>query len=144
MPCRLLAGAMIAGRFLAMPLTAGAEATAPPARTEPCSTLIPQPEAERRVVMLRFERRETGLDANHYAQLAPVLGRLRGGPRAIVIVIVTITSHAERMAFEVARARAAAVRRAIMGQGIAARRIRVVRAGMVAGVDPQAVQMRVR
>ena len=95
---------------------------------------------ERRMVLLRFERGVTGLDADQHVQLTPVLERLRAAPRAVV----TITSHAPRMEFEVARARAAAVRRAIMGQGIAARRIRVVNAGMAAGADPDAVLVRVR
>jgi outer membrane protein OmpA-like peptidoglycan-associated protein len=132
---------MAAGLLLASPHLLRAEIGAPVTRAQAQTPLIPLPEAERRMLLLlRFERGESSLDADHYAQLAPVLERLRTDPRAVV----TITSHAQRMAFEIARARAASVRRAIMGQGIAARRIRVVNAGMAAGVDPDVVQLRVR
>ena len=140
MPCRPLAGAVAAGLLLIAPLAAEAAIPPPPTHIQAPATLIPAPEPERRMIRLRFERGVTALDADQHAQLAPVLERLRADPRAIAI----ITSHAERMAFETARARAAAVRRAIMGQGIAARRIRVVNAGLAAGADPDAVLVRVR
>ena len=140
MPCRLIAGTMAAGLFLAPSLAVPAQRDASLPRPLSRTSLIQLPEPDRRQVLLRFARGVMGLDADQYAELAPILERLRAEPRAIV----TITSHAERMAFGIARARAAAVRRAIMGQGIAARRIRVVNAGMVAGVDPDVVQIRVR
>lgn len=138
MPCRLLPGALAAGLLLIAAPFAAATITPSPIRTPAPASLIPPP--ERPVVQLRFESGAAGLDAGQHLQLAPVVERLRADPRAIV----TITSHAQRMEFAIARARAAAVRRAIMGQGIAARRIRVVNAGMGAGADPDMVLVRVR
>jgi type IV pilus biogenesis protein CpaD/CtpE len=144
MPCRLRAGAMAAGALLTALLTACA-GPASAARADPtAATHTPSPsgltQGQPAAVFLRFERGSTLLDAEHRASLVPILERLRADPRAIA----TITSHAVRMEFETARARAAAVRRVLTTQGTARRRIRVVNAGMAAGADPEVVRVQVR
>jgi type IV pilus biogenesis protein CpaD/CtpE len=74
------------------------------------------------------------------AGLGPLLERAAANPRALV----TITSYSERTDLATARARASAVRSALTEQGVAARRIRVVNAGMMANAESDVVQLQLR
>jgi type IV pilus biogenesis protein CpaD/CtpE len=74
------------------------------------------------------------------ASLGPVLDRLFANPRAMV----TITSYSERTDLATAGPRAAAMRDVLTEQGVAARRIRVVNAGMLANADSDVVPVQLR
>lgn len=126
--------------FLSPLLAACAQTTPAEAAPAPADPSAGPATAQGRVVVVRFDAGSSELNATARASLTPVLEQLRADPRSVA----TITSYAERMEFEAARARAAAVRRLLTGQGVTPRRIRVVNAGMTARTDPQVVQVQVR
>ena len=69
-----------------------------------------------------------------------MLERAAANPRALV----TITSYSERTDLATARARTAAIRSVLTEQGVAARRVRVVNAGMMANAEAEVVQVQLR
>ena len=146
---RMLPSGLAAALLFLAPLLAACAQTAPPEAAPPpaaipyafpADTSAAPMTAQGRMVVVRFDAGSSELNAAARASLTPVVEQLRADPRAVA----TITSYAERMEFEAARARAAAVRRVLTGQGVTARRIRVVNAGMTASADPRVVQVQVR
>lgn len=134
---------LLAITFAAAPLLAACAQTPPPAppRPPPVPVAAPTPPtSDGRVAAVRFEPGTSTLTPTARAELGPLLERLEANPRALV----TITSYSERSDLATARARAAAVRVLLTTQGVAARRIRVVNAGMMAGADVDVVQVQVR
>lgn len=133
----------LAGAFAATALLAACAQTPPPPppRPAPVPVAAPTPPTgDGRVAAVRFEPGTSTLTPMALASLGPLRERLAANPRALV----TITSYSERTDLATARARANAVRSALTEQGVAARRIRVVNAGMLANADPDVVQVQLR
>jgi outer membrane protein OmpA-like peptidoglycan-associated protein len=113
----------------------------PPPRPAPVPIAAPTPPTgDGRVAAVRFEPGSQALSPMARAGLTPLLERLTANPRALV----TITSYSERTDLATARARAQAVRNALTEQGVAARRIRVVNAGMMTNAESDVVQVQLR
>lgn len=135
----------LSGAFAAVALLAACAQTppAPPPRPTPAPVPVAAPApptGDGRVATIRFEPGASALLPAGRASLGPVMDRLMANPRSPV----TITSYSPRNDMMTSRARTAAVRSALTEQGIAARRIRVVNAGMMANADAEVVQVQVR
>lgn len=133
----------LSGAFAAVALFAACAQTPPPPPPRPAPVPVAAPTlptGDGRVAAVRFEPGMSNLTATGRASLAPVLDRLMANPRSPV----TITSYSPRTDIMSSRARTTAVRAALTEQGIAAGRIRVVNAGMMANADPDVVQVQVR
>lgn len=133
----------LSGAFAAATLLAACAQTPPPQppRATPAPVAAPTPPTgDGRVAAVRFEPGSQALTPMARAGLGPLLERLEANPRALV----TITSYSERTDLATARARANAVRRALTEQGIAARRVRVVNAGMITNAESDVVQVQLR
>lgn len=117
---------------------------APPARPVmqapppmPAAAPVQMPTGDGRVTTLNFTAGAADFDA---ARLGAAVDRLNANPRARV----TIATYSSRAGMGVARARAQAVRQALVDRGIAPNRIRIVNGGMMRGADADAVQVSVR
>lgn len=134
---------IVSGAFAALALLAACAQTPPPPRPAPPPVPVAAPAAptgDGRVATIRFEPGTSTLTPAGRASLGPVMDRLMANPRSPV----TITSYSPRNDMMTSRSRTAAVRSALTEQGIAARRIRVVNAGMMANADAEVVQVQVR
>ncbi|MBX9752993.1 MAG: OmpA family protein [Roseococcus sp.] len=134
----------LSGAFAAAALLAACAQTPPPPpppRPAPVPVAAPTPPTgDGRVAAVRFEPGTQTISPQARASLDPLLERLSANPRALV----TITSYSDRTDLATARARTAAVRSLLTEQGVAARRIRSVNAGMMPNAESDVVQVQLR